>query len=148
MEVISFDKATLLPLSFVLNNVLLTNETLDWTKRIGQSTIFLGLIFGRPITTSFEIFYSKPWRNLTCLHKWSLWLRLFFQIHKLQWISIVILQISLTLERVQGKVAQWSHTFLKNKSWDKFLSNSLSSKVKWQNLKHHHANWRSHQIIS
>jgi hypothetical protein len=50
---------------------------------------------------------------LACLYKWSLWLRLFFQIHKLQWISIVILQISLTLQRVQGKVAQWSHTFKK-----------------------------------
>jgi hypothetical protein len=72
MEVISFDKATLLLLSFVLNNVLLTHETLDRTKRIGQSTIFLGLISGRPITISFEIFYSKPWRNLACLYKWSL----------------------------------------------------------------------------
>lgn len=100
MEVISFDKATLLPLSFILNNVLLTHETLDWMKRIGQSTIFLGLIFWRPITISFETFYSKPWRNLACLHKWSLWLRLFFQMHKLWWISMAILQISLTLERV------------------------------------------------
>lgn len=45
MEIISFNQSALLPMRFLLDNILLTHETLDWALHSGQPVIFLKLDF-------------------------------------------------------------------------------------------------------
>ena len=45
MEIISFDQFAFLPMRFILDNILLTNETMAWAEQTGQSFIFLKLDF-------------------------------------------------------------------------------------------------------
>lgn len=47
MEVISLDHIALLLLQFILDNVLLTHETLDWVKRFKQPIVFFKLDFSK-----------------------------------------------------------------------------------------------------
>jgi hypothetical protein len=47
MKVISFDQAAFLPMRFILDNVLLTHEILEWTEYSKQPLIFLKLDFSK-----------------------------------------------------------------------------------------------------
>jgi exonuclease III len=47
MEVISFDQSAFLPMRFILDNILLTSETMAWAEETGQSLIFLKLDFSK-----------------------------------------------------------------------------------------------------
>lgn len=47
MEVISLEQLAFLPLSFILNNIVLVQETLHWAKTSKQPTIFLKLGFSK-----------------------------------------------------------------------------------------------------
>jgi hypothetical protein len=47
MEVIDANQTTFLPLRYILDNVLLTHETIDWAKKSKQDLIFLKLDFAQ-----------------------------------------------------------------------------------------------------
>lgn len=56
-DVISPKQTTFLPLRFILDNIVLTQETLHWTKSSKQPTVFIKL--------NFSIAYDKvTWRFL------------------------------------------------------------------------------------
>jgi hypothetical protein len=47
MEIISFDQSAFLPLRFILDNILLMHETMEWAAHSGQPLIFLKLDFSK-----------------------------------------------------------------------------------------------------
>jgi hypothetical protein len=47
MDVINQDQSTFLPFRFILNNILLTHETISWAKRSKQPLAFLKLNFSK-----------------------------------------------------------------------------------------------------
>lgn len=47
MEVISFDQSAFLPMRLILDNIMLTHETMDWANHTGQPLIFLKLDFSK-----------------------------------------------------------------------------------------------------
>jgi hypothetical protein len=47
MEIISQDQSAFLPLRFILDNILLTHETIDWAEHSGQLLVFLKLDFSK-----------------------------------------------------------------------------------------------------
>ena len=47
MEVMSFDQLAFLPMRFILDNILLTHEIMEWAKYTGQPLIFLKLDFSK-----------------------------------------------------------------------------------------------------
>lgn len=47
MEIVTMDQSAFLPLRFILDNILLTHETMDWAKFTKQLLIFLKLDFSK-----------------------------------------------------------------------------------------------------
>lgn len=47
METISFDQSVFLPLRFILDNLVLTQETMDWAEQSDQALLFLKLDFSK-----------------------------------------------------------------------------------------------------
>lgn len=47
MEVISADQSAFLPLYYILDNIILTHETKDWTAHSNQYQYFLKLDFSK-----------------------------------------------------------------------------------------------------
>jgi hypothetical protein len=47
MEVISLDQSTFLPMRFILDNILMTQETLEWADYSNQPLLFLKLDFSK-----------------------------------------------------------------------------------------------------
>jgi hypothetical protein len=47
MEAISHDQSSFFPYKFILNNILLTHETIAWAKNSKQPLIFLKLDFSK-----------------------------------------------------------------------------------------------------
>jgi hypothetical protein len=47
MEIISFDQSAFLSMRFILDNILLTSETMAWAEERGQPLIFLKLDFSK-----------------------------------------------------------------------------------------------------
>jgi hypothetical protein len=47
MEMISFDQSAFFPMRFILDNILLTSETMVWVEQTGQPFIFLKLDFSK-----------------------------------------------------------------------------------------------------
>jgi hypothetical protein len=47
MDIISYDQSAFLLLRFILDNILLTHETIDWADFLGQPLIFLKLDFSK-----------------------------------------------------------------------------------------------------
>ena len=47
MEIISPHQPTFLPMRFILDNLMLTQETITWAKRSHQSSLFLELDFSK-----------------------------------------------------------------------------------------------------
>lgn len=47
MEMISFDQSAFLPMRLILDNILLTHETIDWAEHTKQPLIFLKLDFSK-----------------------------------------------------------------------------------------------------
>jgi hypothetical protein len=45
MEIISWEQSAFLPLRFILENILLTQETIAWAEHFGQDLLFLKLDF-------------------------------------------------------------------------------------------------------
>lgn len=47
MEVISFDQSAFLPMRFILDNLILTQETMAWAEQSNQALLFLKLDFSK-----------------------------------------------------------------------------------------------------
>jgi hypothetical protein len=47
MEIISLDQSAFLPMQFILDNILLTHETMEWVEHSNQPLIFLKLDFSK-----------------------------------------------------------------------------------------------------
>ena len=47
LEVISMDRSAFMPLYFILDNIMLKHETIDWTKCSKQPLLFLKLDFAK-----------------------------------------------------------------------------------------------------
>lgn len=47
MEVINFDQSAFLPMRFILDNLLLTQETMAWAEQSNQALLFLKLDFSK-----------------------------------------------------------------------------------------------------
>jgi hypothetical protein len=68
MEAISQDQSTFLPFRFILNNILLTHETIAWVKKSKQPLVFFKLDFSKAydkVDWSFLFDYMDKLRNPT-----------------------------------------------------------------------------------
>lgn len=59
MDIISADQSTFLPLRFILDNIILTHETIGWAKFSKQALIFLKLDFTKAFDMVDWAFLSR-----------------------------------------------------------------------------------------
>ena len=84
-DVISPEQTAFLPLRFILDNIILTQETLDWAKTSKQPTVFLKLDFSKA--------YDKvSWQFLFCTI-----LKMNINNKFIQWVKLLFANISATV---------------------------------------------------
>lgn len=64
MDIISPDQSAFLPTRFILDNIFLTHETMDWASHSNQALIFLNLDFSKAFDMVESSFLFKAMRSL------------------------------------------------------------------------------------
>ena len=77
-DVISPEQTAFLPLRFILNNIVLTQETLQWAKTSRQPTVFLKLDFSKAYDKVSWIFLFSTMRKMNIDDKFIKWVKLLF----------------------------------------------------------------------
>jgi hypothetical protein len=63
MEIISSEQSAFLPLRFILDNIMLKQETIAWAERSGQDLLFLKLDSPKHTTWSIGVSFLNPWEH-------------------------------------------------------------------------------------
>ena len=77
-DVISPEQTAFLPLRFILDNVVLTQETLHWAKTSRQPTIFLKLDFSKAYDKVSWTFLFHAMRGMNISERFISWVQLLF----------------------------------------------------------------------
>ena len=77
-DVISPEQTTFLPLRFILDNIVLTQDTLHWAKTSRQPTIFLKLDFSKAYDKFSWTFLFSTMRQLNISDTFIKWVKLLF----------------------------------------------------------------------
>ncbi len=73
MKIIDNDQIAFLPLRYILDNVLLTHQTIDWAKRFKQDMMFLKLKFAKVFDKVSWSFFVQAWKNSGWMQASSTW---------------------------------------------------------------------------
>ena len=77
-DVISLDQTAFLPLRFILDNIVLTQETLHWARTSKQPTIFLKLDFSKAYDKVSWHFLFKAMKAMDICEEFIKWVKLLF----------------------------------------------------------------------
>jgi len=58
MEVVDTEQTTFIPMKYILDNVLLVEETIDWAWQSNQPLVFFKLYFTKAYDKTIGAFYS------------------------------------------------------------------------------------------
>ena len=79
IEIISFDQSAFLPMRFILDNILLTSETMAWAEQTGQPFIFLKLDFSEAYDMVDWGFVFRAMVEFGLLGEFIIWTKLLFR---------------------------------------------------------------------
>jgi hypothetical protein len=77
-NIISEDQSVLLPLRYILDNVLVTHETIQWARETGQDLVLLKLDFKKAYNMVSLPFLFQVMAALGLLDSFASWIRLLF----------------------------------------------------------------------
>lgn len=78
-DVISPEQTAFLPLRFILDNIVLTQETLHWARTSKQPTVFLKLDFSKAYDKVSWHFLFHAMREINISEKFISWVKLLFE---------------------------------------------------------------------
>lgn len=78
LEVSDRSQTTFLPLRFILDNIVLTQETLHWAKTSKHPTVFLKLDFSKAYNKVSWRFLFHAMKMMGIREKFNKWVKLFF----------------------------------------------------------------------
>lgn len=85
MEVISLDQSAFIPFRYILNNIMLTHETMHWANHSKQPTVFLKLDFSKAYDKVSWDFLFKAMEKIGVDRTFIKWTRMLFKNARLQW---------------------------------------------------------------